>query len=354
MAHEVAARDVRVHAAGRPDAVHRAREVRAAGHQPPRHDPLAHDLARVVDVVDEVVERADALREAALDLAPLRAAEHARHEVQRERPFVARLPLSPLVSNVIALLHEHRVAAAARLDQAVGAEPLQLPHQRHRHGARLAVELEQLVQEGRPGPVVECRGRAQRGAHRGILPRGGGPGLRRMEQVEGSRLLTCRNSSPKDSGQPADDGSDPGCVPGTAHTDGSRAAHGGPAPPRSHPYVPMPLIDTTQMALESAMRGAWARQTLLTNNIANANTPGYRREDLNFHTALRTALVDGESPAAVPFQPEVSSQVVGPEGNGVNIDQEASLLSSNGLEYEALVQVMGAREGILRSAMGVN
>ena len=78
----------------------------------------------------------------------------------------------------------------------------------------------------------------------------------------------------------------------------------------------MSLIDTTQLALESAARGAWARQTLLTNNIANANTPGYHREDLNFQGALREALADGESPAEVPFRPEVSSQVVGPKATG--------------------------------------
>lgn len=116
----------------------------------------------------------------------------------------------------------------------------------------------------------------------------------------------------------------------------------------------MSLIDTTQLALEGAARGAWARQTLLTNNISNANTPGYRREDLNFQGALRAALADGESPTQVQFQPEVSPQVVGPEGNGVNIDQESALLAENGLEYQALVQVMGTRNGIMRSAMGVN
>jgi len=116
----------------------------------------------------------------------------------------------------------------------------------------------------------------------------------------------------------------------------------------------MSLIDPTQQALESAMRGAWARQTLLTNNIANANTPGYRREDLNFHSALSAALASGESPAQVSFQPEVSSQAVGPEGNGVDIDQESALLATNGLEYEALVQVQGTRDNILRSAMGLN
>ena len=86
VAHEIAAGDVRVDAAGRADAVHGARELRAADDQPPRHDPLAHDLARVVDVIDERVQRADALCEAALDRAPFLAVEHARHEVQRKRP----------------------------------------------------------------------------------------------------------------------------------------------------------------------------------------------------------------------------------------------------------------------------
>ena len=114
----------------------------------------------------------------------------------------------------------------------------------------------------------------------------------------------------------------------------------------------MSLIDTTQLALEDAMRGAWTRQTLLTNNMANANTPGYHREDLNFQGALRQALAAGESPADVRFSPEVSPQVVGPEGNGVQIDQESAQLAENGLEYEALVQVMGTRNEILRSAMG--
>jgi flagellar basal-body rod protein FlgB len=116
----------------------------------------------------------------------------------------------------------------------------------------------------------------------------------------------------------------------------------------------MSLIDTTQLALEGAARGAWARQTLLTNNISNANTPGYRREDLNFQGALRAALADGQSPTEVQFKPEVSSQVVGPEGNGVDVDQESAQLAENGLEYEAIVQVMGTRNEILRSAMGVS
>ncbi len=116
----------------------------------------------------------------------------------------------------------------------------------------------------------------------------------------------------------------------------------------------MSLLDTTQLALESAMRGAWLRQTLLTNNVANADTPGYRREDVDFQGALRTALANEESVAQVQFQPQVQPQSAGPGGNGVNIDQEAALLSENGLDYQAMVQVLGTRNNIMRSAMGVS
>jgi flagellar basal-body rod protein FlgB len=115
----------------------------------------------------------------------------------------------------------------------------------------------------------------------------------------------------------------------------------------------MSLADTTQLALETAMRGAWTRQTLLTNNIANANTPGYQREELNFQGALRAALVSGQSPESVSLTPEVKPGSAGPEGNGVDVDQENAQLAENGLEYQALVQVMGTRDEILRSAMGI-
>ncbi|HME03743.1 MAG TPA: flagellar basal body rod protein FlgB [Solirubrobacteraceae bacterium] len=115
----------------------------------------------------------------------------------------------------------------------------------------------------------------------------------------------------------------------------------------------MSIADTTQVALETAMRGDWMRQSLISNNIANANTPGYQRETLNFQGELRAALAAGSSPAEVPLQPEVQPGSVDAEGNGVNIDQESAQLAENGLEYEAIVQVMGARNEIMRSAMGL-
>jgi flagellar basal-body rod protein FlgB len=114
----------------------------------------------------------------------------------------------------------------------------------------------------------------------------------------------------------------------------------------------MSLADTTQLALETAMRGAWTRQTLLTNNIANAETPGYQREELNFQGALREALASGQSPEAVSLTPETQAGGSGPEGS-IDVDKENAQLAENGLEYQALVQVMGTRDEILRSAMGI-
>lgn len=116
----------------------------------------------------------------------------------------------------------------------------------------------------------------------------------------------------------------------------------------------MTLLDTTQLALEAAMRGASLRQTLLTNNIANADTPGYHREDVDFQATLRGALAGGESSLAqIQFQPEVQPQASGPEGNGVSIDSEQTQIAENGLTYQALTEILGARDAIMRSAMGL-
>ena len=38
------------------------------------------------------------------------------------------------------------------------------------------------------------------------------------------------------------------------------------------------------------MRGSWLRQTALTNNIANADTPNYRPQEVDFESTLQTAM----------------------------------------------------------------
>src|SRR5579872_7274510 len=97
---------------------------------------------------------------------------------------------------------------------------------------------------------------------------------------------------------------------------------------------PMSLLDTTQLALEAAMRGSMLRQSLLTNNLANANTPGYQRQDVNFQGALANAVAGDQSPDSVTFSPYTQNQVLSADGNGVSAEQEQAYLSENGLLYE--------------------
>ncbi|HEV3046716.1 MAG TPA: flagellar basal body protein [Solirubrobacteraceae bacterium] len=116
----------------------------------------------------------------------------------------------------------------------------------------------------------------------------------------------------------------------------------------------MALVDSTQQLLEAAMRGAWQRQTALTNNIANADTPGYQPQEVNFESELQSAVGGGASPQEVNFATVTRPAQAGPNGTGVSVDQESAKLAENGLDYQALTEVVGARDSIMRSAMGAS
>ncbi|HUA47906.1 MAG TPA: hypothetical protein VMA77_21900 [Solirubrobacteraceae bacterium] len=115
----------------------------------------------------------------------------------------------------------------------------------------------------------------------------------------------------------------------------------------------MSLLDATQQALESAMSGSELRNTLLTQNLANVDTPGYQAQDVNFQASLAQAIQAGQSPSSVTFQPYTVAGSTGADGNGVSPEQQEAALSQNGLLYETLTQIAAQRESILESAMGI-
>ncbi len=119
----------------------------------------------------------------------------------------------------------------------------------------------------------------------------------------------------------------------------------------------MELFDPTQQLLMGALHGAAARQSALAQNLANANTAGYQRVDVDFHAALRQAasqMHDGTtvSPEDLSFTPQADARQMQVDGNGVDVDVESANLAQNGLEYQSLVAVMGARMNIIQSAIG--
>lgn len=93
------------------------------------------------------------------------------------------------------------------------------------------------------------------------------------------------------------------------------------------------------------------RHRVIAQNVANVNTPGYKRLEVAFEADLAKALASPTGTA--PVKPRVVN-VDGPErvdGNTVDIDAEMNALSKNALLYQAAAQIMASRVATLRSAI---
>lgn len=82
------------------------------------------------------------------------------------------------------------------------------------------------------------------------------------------------------------------------------------------------------------------RQALITSNIANVDTPGYRTKDIDFQGELERALQGGGADATEPFVREVPGLVTRPDGNNVSVDREGLLLSEVQLQFGIAEQLI--------------
>ncbi|MBJ7470342.1 MAG: flagellar basal body rod protein FlgB [Solirubrobacteraceae bacterium] len=115
----------------------------------------------------------------------------------------------------------------------------------------------------------------------------------------------------------------------------------------------MNLSDNTQLALGRAITGAALRQSTLANNLANANTPGYQRQDVDFHSALKSAM-SGGTDAIKNVRFMAQGDPTAPlrfDGSSVDVDKENAAMAQNGLEHEALIAVKEARGEIIKTAL---
>ncbi len=102
--------------------------------------------------------------------------------------------------------------------------------------------------------------------------------------------------------------------------------------------------------LDKAADASWKRNEAITNNIANAATPGYKRQDVSFENELRHAILGasgGSMDAKVGnvklgnLNPTIytdSTQVAYRlDGNNVDIDTENVNLAENQIRYNGLM-----------------
>jgi flagellar basal-body rod protein FlgB len=111
------------------------------------------------------------------------------------------------------------------------------------------------------------------------------------------------------------------------------------------------FTDRTQNALERAMDGTALRQRVMSQNVANAMTPGYQAQKVEFEGALADALRNGESPQSVTPSVTGTGAPQNEDGNNVELETEATGMMRNGLQFDALVQATSYRLGVLRAAV---
>lgn len=131
----------------------------------------------------------------------------------------------------------------------------------------------------------------------------------------------------------------------------------------------MDVSDKTLKALTTALNFREMRQELISSNVANANTPGFKAKKLDFEEALARALdVDGQMQMSVTdekhhnvgnggfnnLEPEIYDDpngVVSENGNTVDVEAEMAKMAENKLMYDSLVQLINKKMGIMKYAI---
>ena len=89
-----------------------------------------------------------------------------------------------------------------------------------------------------------------------------------------------------------------------------------------------------------------ARQKLVASNIANADTPGYKTQDIDFQFEFMS-LVNGQQPQTIAAQGLKDK----PDGNNVNLDREARLLAENAIRFNLASALTRGQLQMIRSAI---
>jgi flagellar basal-body rod protein FlgB len=130
-------------------------------------------------------------------------------------------------------------------------------------------------------------------------------------------------------------------------------------------FLNMPVFS----ALADKMRWHQTRQGLLAENVANAETPGFRGRDLaqydfadrnnGFSTASVTTTatqpmhfsVGGSAESPFGAQRMANFEIT-PEGNGVTLEDEMMKVTTNMMDYQAATGLYTKSISILKTALG--
>ena len=118
--------------------------------------------------------------------------------------------------------------------------------------------------------------------------------------------------------------------------------------------------------LNKAANASYLRNELIANNIANVDTPNFKRSDINFEQYLKTELhsrgsnmdqvvagvnLDKLKPTVYVDQKELSFRL---DGNNVDVDVEEANLAENQIRYYTLLDSMSQEFSRIKMVLNRN
>lgn len=116
--------------------------------------------------------------------------------------------------------------------------------------------------------------------------------------------------------------------------------------------------------LDKAADASWLRNQAISNNIANADTPGYKRQDVAFESVLKKALGHNRYKAtdfkvADARNKDMSVRIFTDyegfsyrlDGNNVDVENENVMMAENQLKYQGLITSISQEFSNLQTVM---
>ena len=118
----------------------------------------------------------------------------------------------------------------------------------------------------------------------------------------------------------------------------------------------MSKTDSIIALIEAGIRAEGLRQKAIANNVANLETPGYRRIDVKFEELLAKSLDSSGSVDLSELEPQIyqpKQTLVKSNGNDVSLEGEVGAMIKNSLRYQTYIRLLNKRYRQIELAMNV-
>lgn len=117
------------------------------------------------------------------------------------------------------------------------------------------------------------------------------------------------------------------------------------------------MFNTTDI-LGKAIEGTWARNEAIASNLANVDTPGYKRKEVVFENYLQQAMKGNGKVTSEELErikpktiTDLNTASYRLDGNNVDVDAEMGYLAENQLRYNALVSQVNYNFSRIKSVL---